>query len=118
MNERIARYKKGRWAELKAAAYLLGKGYRIKSWRYKTRHGEIDLIAAKGKTIAFVEVKARDTLDAGIDAVSPKTRARIQDAANHYARHRKLPDHYVWRFDVVVVRKRRLPYHMKDAWRS
>lgn len=53
----------GAWGEDRAAAYLERKGYQIIAAGYRTRYGEIDLIAADTQFVAFVEVKTRK--DAG-----------------------------------------------------
>jgi putative endonuclease len=57
--DRIARYRRGRLSEWVAAAALLAWGYRILGRRVRTPHGEIDLIAVRGRRLAFVEVKRR-----------------------------------------------------------
>ena len=49
----------GAWGEAQAAAYLERKGYRIISEGYRSRYGEIDLIAADTRFVAFIEVKTR-----------------------------------------------------------
>ena len=49
----------GRFGEAAAAEYLRGRGYAILGMNYRTRLGEIDVIASKGKYVAFVEVKLR-----------------------------------------------------------
>ena len=59
--ERIGRYRRGRVSEWLAAAVLLAKGYRILGRRVRTPYGEIDLIAVRGRRLAFVEVKRRAT---------------------------------------------------------
>ena len=51
---------KGKLAELKAAQYLTGKKYIIVDCNFYCRFGEIDIIAKKGKTLAFIEVKMRN----------------------------------------------------------
>jgi putative endonuclease len=56
--ERVAAFQTGLSAESRAAALLMAKGYRILAKRYRTPHGEIDLIAKRRNLIAFVEVKA------------------------------------------------------------
>ncbi len=117
MNDHLARHKKGLWSEALAAVFLMTKGYSVQAKRYKTKHGEIDLIVTKGKTIAFVEVKARESYTDGVEAISPRAQQRIQDAAQHFMQRQTAYDDYVWRFDAVVVRTGRLPYHLKDAWR-
>lgn len=56
--ERVAAFQTGISAESRAAAYLMAKGYRILAKRYRTPHGEIDIVARRRNLIAFVEVKA------------------------------------------------------------
>jgi putative endonuclease len=101
-----------------AAIYLMCKGYRILAWRYKTKSGEVDLVAVRGGTVLFVEVKARADRTTGLEAVTPKAQARILRAAEHFMQRRPRYKNYVWRFDAVIVTSRRLPYHLKDAWRA
>src|SRR5882757_3129488 len=60
---RIAAFRTGLSAESCAAALLMAKGYRILAKRFKTPHGEIDLVAKKRNLLVFVEVKARARLD-------------------------------------------------------
>lgn len=105
-------------AERRAAVALRLKGYDILAMREKTAGGEIDLIARRGKTIAFVEVKARVSETAGLEAVTPEKSARLARAAEAWiARHPRYASHTL-RFDVVVVMPWRWPRHMKDAWRA
>ena len=56
----------GRRGEEVAAAFLERQGYTILERNFRLRQGEIDLIAAKDETVAFVEVKTRRTLDYGL----------------------------------------------------
>ena len=72
-------------AEAQAAWLLRLKGYRILAQRFRTPLGEIDLVARRGRLIAFVEVKARgpDSLD-GLEAVGPAKQHRIAKAADAY----------------------------------
>ena len=83
---------------------LQRRGYEILDRRYRTRFGEIDIIAREGKTIVFVEVKARLTDDFGgaAAAVTHWKQRRIAGMAVDYlARHRlhECP----CRFDVVAI---------------
>ncbi len=61
--ERVAAFRAGLTAESWAAAYLMAKGYRILAKRFRAPHGEINLVAKRRSLIAFVELKARATLD-------------------------------------------------------
>jgi putative endonuclease len=117
VTDRLARYKKGHRAEAMARHFLGLKFYRLLALRYKTKIGEIDLVVTKGNKIIFCEVKARDGLTDGLEAVSPHSQQRIQRAATYFCQHNPRYQNYDWRFDVVVVRPWRLPYHLKDAWR-
>src|SRR5687767_12823599 len=86
--ERQAAFRLGVSAETRAAALLLAKGYRIVARRWKSPVGEIDIVARRRGTLVFVEVKARDQLDAAAEALTLRQRARIIAAARAWlARH-------------------------------
>ena len=70
---RLKAYRRGHRGEWLAAAALLLKGYRIVARRYRTRLGEVDLIARRGRLVLFVEVKVRATL---IEAMGELEHAR------------------------------------------
>ncbi|EAU42988.1 hypothetical protein FP2506_09101 [Fulvimarina pelagi HTCC2506] len=114
--ERRSRFRRGHVAEFRAAFALLLKGFRISARRYKVKGGEIDLIARKGDLVAFVEVKARRSVEAAMEAVGPQTQRRIENAADHWLRRQ--PDHarLTSRFDIVAVLPRRWPVHIPNAW--
>jgi putative endonuclease len=108
----------GRQAETAAGLWLQLKGYRILDRRARTPQGELDLVAAKGNMLVFVEVKSRQTFEIALNAVTPETRARIEQAARLWvSRKPKLRD-WLWRFDIVLLAPGRLPRHMSDAWRA
>jgi putative endonuclease len=114
--ERVAAFRTGISAESRAAAYLMAKGYRILAKRFRTPHGEIDLVAKRRNLLAFVEVKARATLDEAAYAVTPRQQARIINAAQAWlAAH---PDHaeFELRFDAILIAPRRLPRHLLAAF--
>ena len=114
--ERVAAFRTGLSAETRAAAYLIAKGYRILAKRFKTPHGEIDLIARRRNLVAFVEVKARATLEDAAFAVTPRQQRRIIDAAQAWlAAH---PEHaeFELRFDVILIAPRHLPRHLLAAF--
>lgn len=107
----------GRFAELLAALLLRLEGYRVLLRRFRTPVGEIDLIARRGRTLVFVEVKARRELADAYEAITPRQQKRTARAAELFLL--RYPDHAACnvRFDVVAVRPWRLPRHLKDAWR-
>ena len=94
----------GKTGEDQAVAELERLGYAILDRRYRTRHGEIDIVARDASATVFVEVKARATAEFGsaAEAVTPLKQRRLQAMALDYlARHRLLDR--PCRFDVVAV---------------
>ena len=77
--ERVAAFRTGVSAETRAAAYLMAKGYRVLAKRFRTPYGEIDIVARRRNLLAFVEVKARASLDEAAYAVTPRNQRRIID---------------------------------------
>jgi putative endonuclease len=108
----------GRRSETLAAWYLRAKFYRIRATRYKTPVGEIDLIAERGGTTVFVEVKARGGRDGETDALLHVNRQRIIRAAEFYlSRHERAADpSRTLRFDVIFVAPWQWPRHVVDAF--
>lgn len=111
-------YRKGERAEQIAALFLTFKGYRVIERRYKTKVGEIDLIAVKGDTVIFIEVKARETLKGGLYAVTPVAQKRIARAARLYLQRKRKLQSYDCRFDLIVMRYGFWPYHLKHCWNT
>ena len=87
-----------------ACAELQRRGYAIVERRYRTRFGEIDIIAKDGLTTVFVEVKARMTQDFGgaAAAMTGWKQRRITRMALDYLARRNLHD-CPCRFDVVAI---------------
>jgi putative endonuclease len=87
-----------------ACAELQRRGYAIVERRYRTRLGEIDIIAKDGLTIVFVEVKARMTQEFGgaAAAMTGWKQRRIARMAADYLARQKLHD-CPCRFDVVAI---------------
>lgn len=113
--ERAERYRRGRASEWVAAAVLLAKGYRILGRRVRTPHGEIDLIAVRGRRVAFVEVKRRATRREAEAAITPQQAARIARAAEFWtSRNLAFRDHEQG-LDAIMVVPGRLPIHVPDA---
>lgn len=99
------RQKLGKSAEDLACGELARRGYVILDRRYRTRLGEIDIIARDGGTLVFVEVKARvgDAFGAPEDAVTPQKQWRMTRMAEAYLTDRRLGEEVDCRFDVVAV---------------
>ena len=108
----------GRRAELIAALLLSCKLYRVLGRRVKTRAGGLDLVAlSPSGMICFVEVKARRREELAAEAIGFGQRARIMRAAELYLGARPALRHKGVRFDAILVTPRRLPRHVRDAWR-
>ncbi|OQW61252.1 MAG: hypothetical protein A4S14_17815 [Proteobacteria bacterium SG_bin9] len=114
--ERIAAFQTGLSAESRAAAWLIAKGYRILARRFRTPHGEIDIVARRRNLLAFVEVKARARLDDAAYAVTPKQQQRIVAAAEVWLVTHPEHANFELRFDVVLVAPKRLPTHLIAAF--
>lgn len=114
--KRIRAERLGRWSEYRAALALLFKGYRIVALRYKTKAGEVDIIARRGDLVIFVEVKARRDLRAGVDAVGYEAERRIANAADHWLRRQSDATRLSLRHDIIVVRPWRWPTHFESAF--
>ena len=114
--ERVAAFRTGLSAETRAAAYLMAKGYRILARRFRTRYGEIDLVARRRNLIAFVEVKARASLDEAAYAVTPRQQRRIIDAAQAWLMAHPEHANFELRFDAMLIAPRRLPRHLLAAF--
>src|SRR5688500_17386563 len=98
---RVAAFQTGLSAETRAAAWLMAKGYRILAKRFRTPHGEIDLVARKRNLVAFIEVKARASLDDAAYAVTPRQQARIIDAAQGWLMAHPEHAEFELRFDAI-----------------
>ena len=107
--------RRGRTAELAAMAYLMCKGYRILGHRLRTPYGEVDIAAWKEGVLVIVEVKARNSYEAGAYAVTPMAQQRIARAAQTLAGRWRLMSAPI-RFDLVVVGSGLLPRHERGAW--
>lgn len=99
---------RGQVSEYLAALYLMLKGYRIVALRYRTKLGEIDIIAKRNLAI-FVEVKARREEMSAIDAVSPTAQNRIRAASDLWLRRQRDYALLSRRYDIVAILPVRLP---------
>jgi len=116
-NNIISRDRFGRISEYIAILYLLGKFYSITKLRFKYYTGEIDIIAKKGNTIVFIEVKSRKNLDHHYDIISKKQISRIKKTASFYLQKNiGYNNKYDIRFDLIVISNFYCIEHIKNVW--
>ena len=115
---RYGAYRRGHHGEWFAAIALILKGYRIVARRHRTKLGEIDLIARRGDLVAIVEVKARPTLAAAMDAIGRESAHRIEAAADLWLVRQRDYARLSMRFDMVAVIPWRWPVHVEDVFRG
>ena len=108
--------RRGRRAEARAAWFLRLKGYRLIARRFRTPVGEIDLIVRRGRTIAFVEVKHRPTMDEASEAATPKGRERVARAAALWLARNPAAAEGTLRFDVILAAPGRWPRHLAGVF--
>ncbi len=98
------RKKLGNRGEKIAANFLRKRGYRIIEKNYRSRLGEIDIVARENDSVVFVEVKTRRSTDFGLpeEALSYDKRRRLSKVAMGYLAHRRIED-INCRFDVVSI---------------
>ncbi len=103
-------------AEAACSAYLKAKGYEILSTRYKTKAGEIDIIARSQTQLLFIEVKRRksEIID---DPISKTQKKRITNAAMQYISENPQISALDMRFDCILVDNDLHLNHIEDGWR-
>jgi putative endonuclease len=116
--KRFRAYRRGHRSEFLAALALNLKGYRIVARRYRTPVGEIDLIARRGDLVAIVEVKARPSLVAAMDAVGWQAQRRIEAATDLWLARQPDYGRLSVRFDLMAVLPRRWPKHVENVFQG
>ena len=116
-HRRLAAETRGRRAETRALLLLLAKGYLPLARRWRSPVGELDLVVCRGRTVAFVEVKARGDFEAAAHAIAPQQRRRLIAASQAWLALNPSFARYSMRFDAVLVAPRSLPRHLPDAFR-
>ena len=114
MNRQLAETR-GRTAETIAAWWLRLHGWSILARRARVPGGEVDLIARRGRTVAFVEVKQRGTEDAAAWSLDEYRLRRVAVAAERLA-PRYARDGDDIRIDALFIVPRRLPRHLANVW--
>lgn len=98
-----------------ACNYLLSKGFKILHKKYRSRFGEIDIIAAKGDLVVFVEVKYRSSsaFGKGFESVSKNKIDKIIKTSQYFiASH---SDKYNYRYDVISIDDGKIT-HIENAF--
>lgn len=99
-------------AERLAAWLLMLKGYRILARRYAAAGGEIDIVARRGRTVVFVEVKARGALDDARIAITAAKEHRIGGAVRHWLARNEWAMAMTLRCDAVFIGRGSFPRHV------
>lgn len=108
---------RGRGAETIACWYLRMRGWRILARRARVPGGEVDIVARRGPTLAFVEVKARSTDDSAAVALDEYRLRRVAAAAQ------RLMPRYMHgvdevRIDAIFIVPFRWPRHLENVWQG
>lgn len=111
--KRIKAEKHGHRSEWFAALALRFKGWRIVARRFKTKTGEVDIIARKRDLVIMVEVKARPTLAQAMDAVSSTAQRRIEASGDVWLAAQPDFAKLSVRYDLIAVLPRRWPVHVE-----
>lgn len=102
----------GRRSEWLAILWLSAKGYRLLARRFGGKGGEIDLIVKRGRTVAFVEVKARSAIEDALTAITPEKRRLVALRIRQWlAQNPWAMDHHL-RVDAIFLAPRRWPRHV------
>lgn len=115
MSNRAIREARGRRGEWLAAWYLRLTGWRILAQRVKTPRGEVDLVARRGRLVAFVEVKWRAQAKELEYAIDEYRLRRVAAAAEALASRYVRPGDDL-RIDVLLLAPGRFPRHIVNAW--
>lgn len=108
---------RGRRAETIAAWWLRLKGWRILAQRARVPGGEVDLVARRGRIVAFVEVKQRGTAEAAAWALDEYRLRRVAVAAQKLASHYAREGDDI-RIDALYIVPRQLPRHLPNVWQG
>jgi putative endonuclease len=115
MRNRRHAERRGRIGEAAAALWLNCQGWSIVARRVRTPVGEVDLIARRGRTTLFVEVKTRATRGEIDFAIDQHRLSRVAAAASMLAPRHARPGDDI-RVDVILLAPWTLPRHIRNAW--
>lgn len=108
---------KGLMAESLACFYLRLKGYQIITRRHKTKMGEVDIIARKGRTLHAIEVKTRAQMADSLCAVAPASTIRIRRAMEGWLQNNpQYCQNFDISFDLIAIAPYHWIRHIKNAF--
>jgi putative endonuclease len=111
-------FRTGLSAEDAACAYLTAQGFRILARRWRSRLGEIDIVARRAALLIFVEVKARGRIDDAAYAVTARQQKRIAGAAGAWLAAHPQDAQCDMRFDAILIAPRSPPRHIAGAFEA
>ncbi|MDB5651156.1 MAG: hypothetical protein JWL62_2676 [Hyphomicrobiales bacterium] len=103
-------------AEFLARVYLALTGWRVVTRSFSAPGGEIDIIAQRGDMLAFVEVKARSTLDGALLSIDARKQSRISRAARHWISRNPRSAGLNYRGDAILLAPWRWPRRVNGAF--
>jgi putative endonuclease len=106
----------GAHSEALAVDFLAAQGYRILDRKFTIRGGEIDIVAEREDSVAFVEVKARPSHEEGMAAITEGKRRRVARAASIWLARNPWATGHALRGDAILVDAGRSPLHIEDAF--
>lgn len=109
-------YSSGILWEDNAVQYLLKLGYKILHRRYKTKYGEIDIIAEDEDVIVFVETKFRKNMIDGLHSISERQKQRIYNAAKIFIAEHDNDVTRDYRFDAIIFDSKLKCTYIKGAF--
>ena len=115
-NYKSRNYKRGLLAEEQARTAYGHAGYEVLAMRYKTKEGEIDLIAQKGTLLCFAEVKQRREIDWAAEAITVRQKQRIFNAAQLWLSAHPEKADFDCRFDAVLIDQKANIKIIENAW--
>jgi putative endonuclease len=115
--KRQAAEKRGRGAETLACWYLRLHGWRILARRMRVPGGEVDIVARRRRTVAFVEVKARASVEEAAFALDRYRLRRVAVAAERLSQ-RYMREGDDVRIDAMFIVPGRWPRHLADVWQG
>lgn len=114
----LTNHERGVKAESLAVDYLKNHGYEILETRYKTKFGEIDIIARLEDFLCFVEVKMRANEGDAFESVTARSQKRIEQSALYFLSSFPEYNDYGMRFDVIAVTPSKGITHLDNAWQT